>query len=77
MQALQYVLTMSGTAYLDDDRADAVRGRIIILEVTDDRHLKVVTEHNVRGACRCLAMLDDKIVAGLIKTVGTSGSSLH
>lgn len=62
-------LNVSGTAYLDDDRADAVRGRIIILEVTEDRQLKVVTEHDVKGACRCLAMMGDKIVAALIKTV--------
>lgn len=58
-----------GTAYVDEDNSDSVRGRIIIFEVTEDRQLKVVTEHNVRGACRCLAMIDSKIVAALIKTV--------
>lgn len=61
-----------GTAYVDEEGADSVRGRIIVLEVTEDRHLKVVTELAVRGACRCLAMVDRKIVAALIKTVSCS-----
>ena len=60
-----------GTAYVDGDSADSVRGRIVVLEVTEDRRLKVVTELAVRGACRCLAMLDGKIVAALIKTVSS------
>ncbi|KAF2800100.1 hypothetical protein K505DRAFT_370506 [Melanomma pulvis-pyrius CBS 109.77] len=58
-----------GTAYLDDQNAVAVRGRILILEVTEDRMLKVVAELAVKGGCRCLAMCEGKIVAALIKTI--------
>ncbi|KAF2744303.1 DNA damage-binding protein 1 [Sporormia fimetaria CBS 119925] len=58
-----------GTAYLDDQGATAERGRIIILEVTEDRVLKPVTELAVKGGCRCLAVCDGKLVAALIKTV--------
>ncbi|MCJ1382290.1 hypothetical protein MMC17_005403 [Xylographa soralifera] len=58
-----------GTAYLEDDHPDSVRGRIIVFEVTQDRMLRVVTEVAVKGACRALAMMDGKIVAALVKTV--------
>ncbi|MCJ1296093.1 hypothetical protein MMC34_007658 [Xylographa carneopallida] len=58
-----------GTAYLEDDHPDAVRGRIIVFEVTQDRTLRVVTEIAVKGACRALAMMNGKIVAALVKTV--------
>ena len=58
-----------GTAYIADDSDDAIRGRIVILEVTEDRHLKEICEQNTRGACRVLSMVDGKIVAALIKTV--------
>jgi DNA damage-binding protein 1 len=58
-----------GTAYLDDQNAVAERGRILILEVTEDRVLKLVTELAVKGGCRCLAMCEGKIVAALIKTI--------
>lgn len=64
-----------GTAYLDDDRADPVRGRILILEVTEDRSIKLVVEHAVKGAVRCLGVIGNKIVAGLIKTVFRSSFS--
>jgi DNA damage-binding protein 1 len=60
-----------GTAYLDD--ADGgqgnPRGRILIFEVTEERKLKLTLEHALRGACRCLGMVDGRIVAALIKTV--------
>ncbi|KAB2110516.1 DNA damage-binding protein 1 [Alternaria gaisen] len=58
-----------GTAYLDDQNATAERGRIIILEVTPERVLKLVTEIAVKGGCRCLAICEGKIVAALIKTI--------
>lgn len=58
-----------GTAYLDDQAAAAERGRILILEVTPDRQLKLVTELAVKGGCRCLAICNGKLVAALIKTV--------
>ncbi|KAL5428547.1 hypothetical protein PMIN04_000694 [Paraphaeosphaeria minitans] len=58
-----------GTAYLDDQGAAAERGRILILEVTADRQLKLITELAVKGECRCLAVCHGKIVAALIKTI--------
>jgi DNA damage-binding protein 1 len=64
-----------GTAYLDDTQDSAVRGRIIIFGVTDERTLTVITEHSVKGAARCLGVAEGKIVAGLIKTVGNPPGS--
>lgn len=58
-----------GTSYLDDQSAVEERGRIIILEVTEERVFKLVTELAVKGGCRCLAMCEGKLVAALIKTV--------
>ncbi|KAF2199118.1 DNA damage-binding protein 1 [Delitschia confertaspora ATCC 74209] len=58
-----------GTAYLDNQNATAQRGRLLILEVTEDRMLKVVTELSLKGGCRCLSMCQGNIVAALIKTV--------
>jgi DNA damage-binding protein 1 len=58
-----------GTAYLDDQNTTSERGRILILEVTPERVLKLVTEVAVKGGCRCLAMCEGKIVAALIKTI--------
>lgn len=61
-----------GTAYLDDEGNDGVRGRILVFEVTDSRQLKLVSEQALKGACRCLGMCGGKIVAALIKTVRRS-----
>lgn len=61
-----------GTAYLDDQDASSAKGRILVLEVTEDRRLKLVTELNVKGACRCLAVCQGKIVAALVKTVSST-----
>ncbi|KAL6710396.1 hypothetical protein ACN47E_009342 [Coniothyrium glycines] len=58
-----------GTAYLDDQNATAERGRILILEVTPERVLKLVAEIAVKGGCRCLALCEGKLVAALIKTI--------
>jgi len=64
-----------GTAYLDDDdqgqsdQAQKPRGRILVLEVTESRQLKLVTEQALKGACRCLSICRGDIVAALIKTV--------
>ena len=57
-----------GTEYLSDEE-EHVRGRLIIIEVTEDRQLKMVTQLSVRGACRCVGVMGDKIVAALAKTV--------
>ncbi|KAL1311189.1 hypothetical protein AAFC00_001384 [Neodothiora populina] len=58
-----------GTAYMDEENPEAARGRILVLEVTEERRLKLVTEMSLKGACRCLAMCQGRIVAALIKTV--------
>lgn len=60
-----------GTAYLDDDRDESVRGRILVFEVTPERGLKVVTEIAVKGACRALGIVAGNVVAALVKTVTT------
>lgn len=59
-----------GTAYLDDEGEESVRGRILVFEVDKNRTLVLVAELPVKGACRALAMLGEKIVAALVKTVG-------
>ncbi|KAI9667647.1 MAG: hypothetical protein M1821_000464 [Bathelium mastoideum] len=61
-----------GTASLEESEAagtDAVRGRLLVFELTQERKLKLICEKALKGACRCLAMVNDKIVAALIKTV--------
>lgn len=58
-----------GTSYMDDGREANFRGRIIILEVTKDRKLKLVYQIVVKGACRALAICQGRLVAALIKTV--------
>lgn len=58
-----------GTAYLDDEQPNNIRGRIMVFEVTQDRMLRLVTEISIKGACRALAMMDGMIVAALVKTV--------
>lgn len=58
-----------GTAYMDEDRQDSIRGRILVLEVDHGRKLTQVAELPVKGACRALAMMGDHIVAALVKTV--------
>lgn len=65
-EAERFVL---GTAFLDDHDAESARGRIIVLEVTEDRRLKKVVEVSVKGACRCLGVSQGRIVAALVKTV--------
>ncbi|KAH9827944.1 DNA damage-binding protein 1 [Teratosphaeria destructans] len=59
-----------GTAYLDDQDENSARGRLLVFEVTEERKLKLVTEQSLKGACRCLGVLEGgRIVAGLIKTI--------
>ncbi|KAL2787168.1 mono-functional DNA-alkylating methyl methanesulfonate N-term-domain-containing protein [Aspergillus keveii] len=58
-----------GTADLDDAETNIFRGRIMVFEVDNGRKLSKVAESAVRGACRALAIMGDKIVAALIKTV--------
>lgn len=67
-----------GTSHLiEEEEQGSTRGRILVFEVTEDRQLKVVAELSTKGACRCLSMIDGKIVAGLIKTVsGVSAAKM-
>ncbi|KAI1487900.1 mono-functional DNA-alkylating methyl methanesulfonate N-term-domain-containing protein [Biscogniauxia mediterranea] len=62
-----------GTSYLDDGAVvterENVRGRILILGLDSKRNPYLITSRNLKGACRSLAVLDDKIVAALAKTV--------
>ena len=58
-----------GTAYLEEQVSDKARGRILVLEVTQDRMLQLVTELPVKGACRALGVVDGNIIAALVKTV--------
>ena len=58
-----------GTAYLEDDQADSIRGRIMVFAVTSERRLKLITELPVKGACRALGAIAGNIVAALVKTV--------
>ncbi len=60
-----------GTAYLDDEQDESIRGRILVFEVTEDRRLKLVAEQAVKSACRALAMVGGRIVAALVKTVSS------
>ncbi|KAI9763145.1 MAG: hypothetical protein M1835_007918 [Candelina submexicana] len=58
-----------GTAYLDDEQDEPMRGRILVFEATEDRRLKLIAEQAAKGACRALAMVEGQIVAALIKTI--------
>ncbi|KAI0175831.1 mono-functional DNA-alkylating methyl methanesulfonate N-term-domain-containing protein [Hypoxylon sp. FL1284] len=61
-----------GTSYLDEQIAeleDVVRGRILVLGVDSARTPYLVSSRNLKGVCRCLGVMDDKIVAALAKTV--------
>ncbi|KAL9109514.1 MAG: hypothetical protein Q9227_005849 [Pyrenula ochraceoflavens] len=63
-------LFIVGTSVLDESsEAEAVKGRIMVFEVTQEKRLSKMAETEVRGACRCLAMCEGKVVAGLVKTV--------
>lgn len=64
-----------GTAFLDDDQDESIRGRIIVFAVTSERKLKVITELPVKGACRALGVIAGNIVAALVKTVILRDSS--
>lgn len=58
-----------GTAFLGDEDTEVARGRILVLEVTEERKIKIVVEAATRGACRCLGIVEGRVVAGLVKTV--------
>ncbi|KAL4736226.1 mono-functional DNA-alkylating methyl methanesulfonate N-term-domain-containing protein [Aspergillus similis] len=58
-----------GSAYLGEDEGDSTLGYIRVFEVDNGRKLAKVAQERVKGACRALAMMGDKIVAALVKTV--------
>ncbi|KAG6183092.1 hypothetical protein E4U25_003974 [Claviceps purpurea] len=61
-----------GTSFLiDEETADEsdTRGRILVLGVDKDRQVYEIFAHELKGSCRCLAVMGEHIVAGLSKTV--------
>lgn len=65
-------LFIVGTSVLDESAEDdSIRGRIVVFEVSPKMSLIKIAELDVKGACRCLAMCDDRIVAGLVKSVSS------
>ncbi|EGY14105.1 hypothetical protein VD0002_g1301 [Verticillium dahliae] len=61
-----------GTSYLADpdvNESGDVKGRILVLGVDSDRNPYLIVSHELKGACRCLGVMGDKLVAGLSKTV--------
>ncbi|KAF9874729.1 DNA damage-binding protein 1 [Colletotrichum karsti] len=61
-----------GTSYLDDpemDQNNDAKGRIIVLGVDSDKNPYQIVSHELKGACRSLAIMGDRLVAGLSKTV--------
>ncbi len=65
-----------GTSYLPseedaigEDVSETGLGRVIIIGVDAERNPYVISAHRMRGPCRCLAVMDGKVVLGLSKTV--------
>ncbi|KAI8949035.1 mono-functional DNA-alkylating methyl methanesulfonate N-term-domain-containing protein [Xylaria longipes] len=62
-----------GTSYLDDEQTrpgqNDKRGRILVLGIDSEREPYLITSRQLKGACRALAVMGDKIVAALAKTV--------
>lgn len=60
-----------GTSFIVDESAEDrdTRGRILVLGVGEDRQVYQIVSHNLKGACRCLGVIGERIVAGLSKTV--------
>lgn len=65
-----------GTSYIDEEQTsllaapqDTIRGRILVLGVDSKRAPYLVSSRNLKGACRCLGVMDGNIVAALAKTV--------
>ncbi|KAL8811233.1 MAG: hypothetical protein Q9200_001960 [Gallowayella weberi] len=58
-----------GTAHMDHEEEDLIRGRILVFATGAERKLKLVSKLSVMGACRALGVIDGNIVAALVKTV--------
>ncbi|KAI9883514.1 MAG: hypothetical protein M1823_004732 [Watsoniomyces obsoletus] len=59
----------SSAGYLPNHGGRSLRGRILVFEVDEHRTLQVLTELEVKGACRCLQVVQGRIVAALLKAV--------
>ncbi|RAL59585.1 hypothetical protein DID88_006444 [Monilinia fructigena] len=57
-----------GTSFLHDTEIN-IRGRLLIFAVNNDRTPHMIAERSLKGSCRCIGVLDGKIVAALNKTV--------
>lgn len=60
-----------GTSFLEsqDPERQNIKGRILVFGVDSNRSPYLIAEHPLKGACRCLEVMDGKIVAALTKTV--------
>lgn len=59
-----------GTSFLDEDSADSnIKGRLLVFGIDPKKNPYVVDSLDLKCACRRVAMLNDKIVAVLNKTV--------
>lgn len=61
-----------GTSFLSDPDAapsSANRGRVLVFGIDNDKNPFLVMKHELRGPCRSLAVMGDKIVVGMHKTV--------
>ncbi|EFQ32142.1 CPSF A subunit region [Colletotrichum graminicola] len=61
-----------GTSYLADpdiDESGDTKGRILVLGVDSDKNPYLIVSHELKGACRSLGVMGEKLVAGLSKTV--------
>lgn len=64
-----------GTSYTPDPEYAVnhdTRGRILVLGIDENRDPYIILSHPVKGVCRCLGVMGNKIVAGLSKTVVVS-----
>lgn len=61
---------MVGTGYQDPTKDECEKGRIIVIEVSEEKKLKVATQLEVKGAVKGLQMVEGKLVATLNKAVG-------
>ncbi|CAD6448697.1 c3801203-deb2-4578-b971-e9c97b2b48d6 [Sclerotinia trifoliorum] len=57
-----------GTSFLHDNDVN-IRGRLLIIGVNSDRTPYIIASHTLKGSCRCIGVLNGKIVAALNKTV--------
>ncbi|KAH8205593.1 hypothetical protein TruAng_000299 [Truncatella angustata] len=63
-----------GTSFPNDTQPNPgskenVKGRILVFGIDSERNLYQIASHNLKGACRCLGVVGDNIVAALAKTV--------